>query len=51
MTLKIEAKFKENLLVAWKMTWGIWQISPEHSKVSKLELWWDPLPKVENVWA
>ena len=31
-------KFEENWLVVWKTTWGIWQISPEHMKVSKLVL-------------
>ena len=33
---------KKNWLVAWKMTWGIWQIFTRALKVSKLELWWDP---------
>ena len=27
------------------------KFSPEHSKFSKLGLWWDPFIKVENVWA
>ena len=34
---------KKNWLVAWKMSGHSHQsTSPEHSKVSKLELWWDP---------
>ena len=33
---------KKNCLVVWKKTWEIWQILPEHLKVSKLEHWWDP---------
>ena len=33
---------KKNWL-AWEMTWGIWQIFTWALKVSKLELWWDPL--------
>ena len=27
------------------------KFSPEHSKVSKLGLWWNLLSKVENIWA
>ena len=33
---------KENRLVVWKKTWEFGKFSPEHLKVSKLELWWDP---------
>ena len=33
---------KTNWLVVEKMTWKFGKFSPEHSKVSKLELWWDP---------
>ena len=35
MTLKSDSKFKE------KLTFGFGKFSPEHSKVSKLGLWWD----------
>ena len=31
---------KKNWLVAWHEEFG--KFSPEHSKLSKLELWWDP---------
>ena len=27
----------------WKMAWGIWQCLSEHSKVSKLGLWWNTI--------
>ena len=38
---KSDAKFEEKLTCGLKNdTWGIWQFSPEHSKVSKLEFWW-----------
>ena len=38
---KIDAKFEEKLTCGLKNdTWGIWQFSPGHSKVSKLEFWW-----------
>ena len=30
---------KEKWLVVWKKTWGFVKYSPEHLKVSKLELW------------
>ena len=40
--IRVMQYLRKNWLVVWKMTWGIWQISPEHSKMSKLELWWDP---------
>ena len=33
----------------WQEEFG--KFSSEHSKISKLELWWDTLSKVENVWA
>ena len=33
---------KKNWLVLWKKNCEIWQISPEHLKLSKLGLWWDP---------
>ena len=39
---RVMQNLKKNWLVAWKMTWGIWWMFTEHSKVSKLELWWDP---------
>ena len=35
--------FKKNWLVVWKMTWRFGKFSPEHSRVSKLGLWWGPL--------
>ena len=37
---RVIQNLKKNWLVVWKMTWGIWKISPEHSKVSKLGFWW-----------
>ena len=40
--IRVMQYLRKNWLVVWKMTWGIWQISPEHSKMSKSELWWDP---------
>ena len=33
---------KKNWLVVWKKTWEFGKFSPEHLKVSKLEIWWDP---------
>ena len=33
---------KKNWLVVWKKTWEFDKFSPEHLKVSELELWWDP---------
>ena len=33
---------KKNWLVVWKKTWEFGKFSPEHLKVSKLGLWWDP---------
>ena len=39
---RVMQNLKKNWLVAWKMTWGIWQIFTRALKVSKLELWWDP---------
>ena len=49
MTLKSDAKFEKKktkkktdlLLGKWHVGFG--RFSQEHSKVSKLELWWDPL--------
>ena len=43
MKLKRDAKFEKKpdlLLRKWKEEFG--KFSPEHWKVSKLELWWDP---------
>ena len=43
MTLKSDAKFEKKpdlLLGKWHVGFG--KFSQEHSKVSKLELWWDP---------
>ena len=46
---------KEFDLSTWAkndMTWAIWKIfTPEHSKASNLELWWDSFIKAENVLA
>ena len=39
---RVMQNLKKNWSVAWKTTWRICQISPEHSKVSELELWMDP---------
>ena len=36
---------KKNWLVVWKWHEGFSKFLPEHSKVSKLELWWDPFIK------
>ena len=36
---RVIQNLKKNWLVIWKMT----KFSPEHLKVSKLGLWWDPL--------
>ena len=33
----------------WHEEFG--KLSPEHLKVSKLGLWWDPFAQVENAWA
>ena len=40
-TEEIDLWFEKNWLVVWKKNWEIWQILPEHMKVSKLGLWWD----------
>ena len=43
MTLKSDTKFEEKLtccLEKWHEKFG--KFSPEHSKVSRLELWWGP---------
>ena len=43
MKLKGDAKFKEKLTpFLEKLHDEFGKFSPEHSKVSKLELWWDP---------
>ena len=42
---------KKKGTVVWKWHEKFGKFSPEHSKVSKLGLWWDLLSKVENVWA
>ena len=43
MTLKSDAKFdKKNDLLLEKWYEGFGKFSQEHSKVSKLKLWWDP---------
>ena len=39
---RVMQNLKKNWLVVGKMTWRIWQTSPEHSKVSKFGLLWDP---------
>ena len=39
---RLMQNLKGNWLALPKMTWRLWQLSPEHSKVSKLRLWWDP---------
>ena len=44
----------KNSLVAWKMTWGIWQFGNFHHSTRKCQNWnFDGilLSKVENVWA
>ena len=44
MALKIDAKFEGKLTSASKnIMRNMTKFSPEHSKVSKLGLWWDPL--------
>ena len=44
MTLKGDAKFEEKLTLGLeKMHEEYSRFSPEHLKVSKLGLWWDPL--------
>ena len=43
ITLKNDMQnLKRNWLVLWKMTWGIWRILTQHSKVSKFSLYWVP---------
>ena len=39
---RVMQNLKKNWHVAWKKTWGIWQIFIRALKVSKLGLWWDP---------
>ena len=39
---RVMQKLMKNWLAVWKMSWGIWQVLPEHSKVSELGLWCDP---------
>ena len=41
MKMKSDAKFEEIWLVVSKMTWGKWQILPEHWKVSNLGFLWN----------
>ena len=46
MTLKNGAKFEEKLTCRLENDMrNLAKFSPEHSKVSKLELWWDPFFK------
>ena len=42
MALRSYANFEEKLTSGLKKDMRIWQISPEHLKVSKLELSWGP---------
>ena len=39
---RVMQNLKKNWLVAWKWHEEFGKFTPEHSKVSKLELWWDP---------
>ena len=39
---RVIQNLKNNLLVIWKMIWGIWQNFTRALKVSKLGLRWDP---------
>ena len=39
---RVMQKLMKNWLAVWKLSWGIWQFLPEHSKVSELGLWCDP---------
>ena len=45
---RVMKNLRENWLVAWKMTWGIWQIFKEHSNVLKLGHWWDSFIQRRN---
>ena len=42
MTLRSYANFEEKLISGLKKDMRIFKFTPEHLKVSKLELWWDP---------
>ena len=42
MTLKSYAKFEERLTCGLKKDMRNFKFPPQHLKVSKLELWWDP---------
>ena len=42
MTLKIDAKLEEKLICCLENDKEFHKFSSEHSKVSKVELWWDP---------
>ena len=42
MTLKSDAKFEKKLTCCLENDEEFCKFLPEHSKVSKLELWWDP---------
>ena len=49
MTLKSDAKFKENWLVVSNMTWGIWWVFTHPLKSPKRSLQWAIL--VQSVWG
>ena len=54
MTMKNGAKFEEELAIQFssRLTWGIWEILHEHSKISKkLQFNGLLLTKVYNIWA
>ena len=53
MTLECDARSEEKLTCGLVGEWheDIGKFSPEHTKFSKLGLSFDPLNKVENVWA
>ena len=40
---RVMQNLKNNWLVIWKMTWGIWQIFTRALKASKLVFSWDPI--------
>ena len=48
MTLKSDEKFGEKLTCCLENDMRNLEFSPEHSKVSKLELWWDPFAQSRN---
>ena len=43
-------KLRKNWLVVWKMTWGIWQISPEHLQKSYVSWQWIMIQKLKRNW-